>query len=43
MCLKTMLNDNDHPYSQVLPISYAISLGNDALENEILSLKDMFS
>lgn len=43
MCLKTMLNDNDHPYSQILPLSYAISIGNDAFENEILTIKDLFN
>lgn len=43
MCLKTMLNDNDHPYSQILPVAYAISIGNDTLEDEIISLKEVFS
>lgn len=42
MCLKTMLNDNDHPYSQILPLSYAISIGNDTLEYEIKAIKDIF-
>ena len=32
-----MLNDNDHPYSQILPLSYAISIGNDTLEYEMLA------
>ncbi|MDD6469135.1 MAG: hypothetical protein PUF99_04425 [Bacilli bacterium] len=43
MCLKTMLNDNDHPYSLILPVSYAISLGNDSLVNEIKIIKEIFS
>ncbi|QOS39376.1 hypothetical protein DYE49_02450 [Treponema rectale] len=43
MCLKTMLNDNDHPYSQILPLTYALSIGNDALNSEIENVKDMFS
>jgi hypothetical protein len=43
MCLKTTLNDNDHPYSQILPVAYAISIGNDTLEDEIISLKEVFS
>ena len=42
MCLKTMLNDNDHPYSQILPLTFAISIGNDALTNEIINLKKIF-
>lgn len=37
MCLKTLLNDNDHPYSQI--ISFAISIGNNAFENEIKMVK----
>ncbi len=43
MCLKTMLNDNDHPYSQILPLTYALSIGNDAFIQEIKNVKEIFS
>lgn len=43
MCLKTMLNDNDHPYSQILPLTYALSISNDAFMLEIKNIKEMFS
>ncbi len=43
MCLKTMLNDNDHPYSQILPLTYVLSISNDAFMIEIESIKEMFS
>lgn len=40
MCFKTLLNDNDHPYSQIL--SFAISIGNYSFENEIKMVKELF-
>lgn len=41
ICLKTLLNDNNHLSSQIL--SFAISIGNNSFENEIRMTKELFS
>ena len=40
---KTMLNQNDHFDSQILPFYYALNISIDDLKNEIVEIKDMFN
>lgn len=42
MCMKTMLNDTDHPFSQIHPMTYAMSISLDDLKKEILTVIDIF-
>lgn len=40
---KTMLNQNEHFDSRILPFYYALNISIDDLKNEIRDIKDMFN
>lgn len=40
---KTMLNQNNHQFSQTSPFNYALNLSLSDIENEILEIKNLFN